>query len=367
MAQYFPETGDSPYAADAADGDASHEIGKTLIESYMVGNFNLTAADFTGKLASNGVVFNDEMFDGAKIYADDVLKVMREHAIFSGENIGVEKQIHCPRIHDESFGTIDSFIFARNAYRLYIWDYKFGHDKVEVFENWQLMNYLAGLVDLLNINGIDDQNIKVHMRIVQPRAHHRDGVVREWATTLSNVRGYFNVLSSSAHEALNADAKVRTGPHCRHCEARVGCESGLQAGLRLYEITGLPVPVELSPLALGVQLLIINRALNQLKYLETAYNEQILRLMKSGVDVPNWIIEQGFGRETWKRPIPEIIALGEIMGVNLKKPDDVITPNQARTTTTIDNDIVTAYAHKPKTGLKIVPLTNSKLKQVFES
>lgn len=364
MSQQYPETEESE---EAAAGTASHEIAPLFIDSAARGNHNRPKREnIVGTPASNGVIITDEMFDCAEIYANDVISVMRDSAVFGGPNIGIEHRIEAKRVHDMSFGTTDAFIFDRNNYRLYIWDYKFGYELVEAFENWQSINYLAGLVDMLDIDGYDDQRITVHIRIAQPRAFHRDGMIREWTVKLSDLRGRFNILSANAHKALSNDAEIHTGDHCRHCQARHACPAALQVGLRLFEITGRPVPMELSPQAIGVQLAIIKRALKQLEYLESGFEEQVKSLVRSGVDVPGWMVQMGVGREKWSKPIPEVLAMGEMLDQDLKKPDEAITPNQARKLG-IDDAVIKAYSDKPRTGLKIVPDNGNKAKKAFTS
>jgi len=363
MSQMYPETEPNE---EAIEGEASHEIGEKLIRYNAVGKISGNkASDFTGKTAENGVIFTDEMFEAAEIYANDVADVMRSAGVFGGPCLGIEQRIEAKKIHDLSFGTTDAFIFDRTTGHLYIWDYKFGYEIVEAFENWQAINYLAGIFELLGLdNGIADQHITVHIRIVQPRAHHRDGVIREWVTTGSDLRAHFNTLEMNAAEALGPNAKCRSGSHCRHCTARANCEAALTAGMRLYEVVTKPVPLELSPLAAGVQLSMIKRARKQLEYLESGFEEQIKGKIRKGITFPNWSVEQGMGRERWAKPVAEVIALGSLYGKDLKKPDDVITPNQARKKG-MDADVIKSYSEKPKTGMILVEDNGDKAKRLF--
>ena len=124
-------------------------------------------------------------------------------------------------VHSLNEGTVDCFLFDRTGGDLYLWDYKFGYLVVEAFENWQVINYTAGIVELFNIDGIEDQNITVHLRIVQPCAHHVDGPIRTWSVKLSDLRAYFNVLKSNAAIAMSNDSVIRSGSHCVYCTARV--------------------------------------------------------------------------------------------------------------------------------------------------
>ena len=154
---------------------------------------------------------------------------MRKTSVFGGPNFGVEKRVHASQLHELSEGTIDNFIYDARNRNLYVNDFKHGHDTVEVFECWQLINYIAGIITLLGFNGLDDQTITCYIRIVQPRAFHRDGVIREWKIKLSSLRVYFNILKANIHQALSSNATLRTGDHCKHCCARHACEPALKA------------------------------------------------------------------------------------------------------------------------------------------
>ena len=362
MSQMYPETEETE---ESKEGTASHEIGSTLILNQAVGQIAVDAPEFVGETADNGVIFTDEMFEAAKIYADDVGEVMRSTGVFGGINFGNEKHLTMPKIHELNEGTTDQFIFDRKTGHLYVWDYKFGYEIVEAFENWQSIDYTNGIFEKLKLNdGIADQHITVHIRIVQPRAFHRDGMIREWTVRGSDLRAHFNTLEMNAAESLGPNAKCRSGAHCRHCSARTNCEAGITMGMRMYEVVCKPTPLEMSPLAAGVQLSLIKRARKQLEYLESGFEEQIKGKIRKGITFPNWIVEQGMGRERWAKPVAEVIALGKVYGKDLKKPDEVITPTQARKKG-MDAEMVKSYTEKPKTGMILVEDNGDKAKRLF--
>ena len=364
MSQACPEPEGSQ---EAAEGEASHHIAAELILAYRRFNTDApTRESMIGKTAPNGVVFTEEMYDAAEIYANDAIEVIEATGVRFGLETGVEKRIEMKRIHAESFGTPDFYLYDDKTHELFIWDYKYGYGVVEAFENWQAINYAAGLFDILGIDGTSDQFIKVRIRIAQPRAFHKDGEIREWTVTASELRGYINILSNNANKALSDKAETHSGEHCRYCSARHACSAALEAGIGLYEVTSIPLPVELSIEAIGTQLAIIKRAKKQLEYLESGFEEQVKGLIRSGKIVPGWNLEQGKGREKWAKPIEEVIALGEMFGQDLSKPPEAITPNQARKLG-IDASVITAYSEVPQTGLKVVPNNANKAREVFSS
>ena len=364
MSQMYPDVDGGNGEDD--EGTAVHEIGESIIKRFAGADFNIKPEQYIDTIAANGVVITDEMFEAALMYAENVGEAMRKHAIFGGPNFGIEQKIDVPGVHEYCYGTPDTWWFDEKTGTLYIWDLKFGYIIVEVFENWQLLCYIAGLITHLQINGIAAQHIKVNMRVVQPRAPHRDGPIREWTATLSDLRGYINTMHGNAHKALSNESELRTGSHCRFCSARHACGPALAAGVGLYEAAARPLPDELTPEQMGLQLKIIKRAIDQLSYIESGYEEQIKNLVARGERVPGWCVETACGRLTWSKPTAEVLALGDMMGKNLRKSLQPITPAQA-ISKGMDESLISSYATKPKRGLKIVPDTNlhNKAKQVF--
>lgn len=362
MAQSYPDVESEP----AREGTAAHEIAEAMIRANARAKTDYPSREsIVGQTASNNVVFTDEMYDGAERFADDVLSVMTERGVFGGDHFGVEHRVEAARIHAMSYGTVDCFLFDQSRGELFVWDFKFGYGVVEVYENWQLINYVAGILDQLGINGAEDQHITVRMRIVQPRAYHRDGVVREWSAMASGLRGYFNQLHDGASRALGGStAEFRSGEHCKHCTGRHACPAALKAGVGLYEVATQPTPVELSAEAAAVQYSIVQRARKQLEYLESGLQEQIKGLLTGGAQVPGYRLEPSRGRERWSRPIDEVIALGDLLGHDLRKVT-AITPKQA-VKLGVDESVIKEYSETPNTGVALVADNGNKAKQVFK-
>lgn len=361
MAVTYPETEES----DASrEGTAAHELGFMMIESATLAQGSFPRLeDVEHEEAENGVLFTEEMYDGAKIYADDVIKVMRSHGVFGGEHFGLEEKLKAPGIHALSEGTPDCYLYSEKTLELFVWDFKFGYEVVEAFENWQTINYMSGILDKFNIDGFLDQKITVRIRIVQPRAYHREGVIREWAITAAGLRGYFNTLRANAHISLSDKAVARSGSHCKHCSARHTCDAALRGGVALYEAATHPTPLNISPEALGVLYNVVLRARKQLEALETGYEAQIKNLIRSGVSVPGLRVDSTTGREKWSKSLEEVESMGSMLGKDLVEKK-LITPNQARKLG-IDGKVISAYSEIPHTGYRVVPDDGSKARFIF--
>lgn len=362
MAMLCPETEESE---QARWGTAAHELAARMINAHARGHIGYPErAIVIGTAASNGVVIDDEMFDAAELYADDVATVMRSTGVFGGLDFGNEARLPpSPRINEENWGTVDQYLFHRAAGVLYLWDAKFGHKIVEAFENWQCVNYAALVLDMLGVNGVSDQHIEVRIRIAQPLAYHRDGPIREWITNAADLRASINILHSKATEALSGDAVVTPGKWCDYCPARHVCR-GLQfAALASVDYAYQPVPELLSPAHVGTELANLHRAQQYIDARVSGLEAQAGSLIRSGKHVPNYTMENTFGREKWTKPADEIATLGDLYGVDLRK-NEVVTPNQARKLG-IDATVINAYAEKPRTGLKLVQDDGTLLRRVF--
>jgi hypothetical protein len=343
----YPSVG-SP---ESLAGGAVHELATKMIDLYRRALSPLPG-NFIGKPATNGIIVDAEMFEAANLYALDVKEVMQSTRIFGGEYLGVEHFLLCPEIHSSMCGTCDCFIFHRQAKHLFLWEYKNGHRIVDECENWQAISYLSGLISKYDIDGIEDQSITVHFRIVQPRAYHANGAIREWTFRLSDIRGHINKLRAAVVEALSTSPRVQSGEHCRDCAARHDCPTARNAAVTLYEAAGLAVPEKMSDESIGLFYRILLRAQEQIKCMEAGISEEIKSRLQGGNDVPGFALQPSEGREVWTRPVTEIIALGNLIGFNLRK-EETITPNQARKVG-VDESIIREYASRQQNGFKLV-------------
>lgn len=361
MSQSFPETEETEAQRL---GTAAHEVAAQYIDSYSRGAmFNPKV----GGITSNNVVIDDEMLDACELYADNVREVMISSGVFGGHFLGLEQSLKMPSVHELSFGTSDCFIFDLKNMTVYIWDFKYGHDPVDVFENWQLLNYAAGVIEHLKTHfpfvESHNQNMRFVFRISQPRSFHRDGPIREWSTTLGEITGYILRLKTAAELALSGLGETKSGGHCKYCQARHACPSALNAGVKLFEVASQALPLTMSNEALATQLAIVSRAYKQLASIKDALEQQVESLIRSGKSVPGYITQPKLGRETWKVDVSEIHALGDMLGVDLRKPS-AMTPKQA-IKLGIDKDVIKAYCHQTTSGVEIVPDNGKKARLIF--
>lgn len=336
------------------EGDAAHWAASILLKGTNTELIKI------GDSAPNGELITQEMLDGAVLLVNHVMP----GAAFADE-VHIEKRINIQRIHPDCWGTPDVWYFNRNTGGLYIFDYKFGHKNVEVFENWQLIEYAAGILDLLEVNGFTDQHINVIFTIVQPRSFHKNGPVREWAISASGLRPYFNTLEQAERDSMTPETMCKPNPECNYCSARHACQALQNSALTAVDMSFNNAAWNLTPEQIGGELRILQYASELLEARITGLEQQALSLILSGTAIPHFTTEQGNGRDCWTKPIEEIKLLGEMFGTNLTKPVELITPKQA-IKQGLSNDIIKDYYITPKSAVKLVLIDNKKTREIFE-
>lgn len=339
MSQLYPQPEDTE---EAIEGEKRHE----------------EAAELIAKAARGEIVESDD--EAVNTYVEYVIEIMRKTGVFTPH---IEERVDISVINTFMWGTCDLWLFDKSTGNLWVIDFKYGHGVVDAYENWQLMCYTAGILEQLKVDGIADQHITVNMVIVQPRAYHWQGPIREWSVRASDLRGYFNRLSVACENALHENPETHTGSHCRYCPARINCEAALRAGNDLYELVSKMRTVELTSEQIGSQLSLATRAIKHMESLKTALTAQIESLIKSGQTVPGYMTVNAEGRQNWDKTYEEVVMLGEMYGVDVSKKD-LITPKQA-IKLGIDESVINAYSSKKSTGVKVVEDKTNKAREVF--
>lgn len=336
---------DQEQSPAAREGEAAHFIAAHILRGVVYRTPALL--DING-MFYNGEPFTDEMIEGAYLYANTI------NTVFSDiYNLHIEERLDIPNIHPDCFGTPDCWFFRENT--LYLFDYKFGHGYVEVFENWQLIEYAAGLLQ-------DNKNIDVIMTIVQPRSYDRFGQVRTWKTNDAQLKPYFDRLREAEEKAARPYANCYVSSECRYCLARHVCPTLEQASMAVIDESYLSVPRQLAPNELGRQLTQLERAADILNSRITGLTEEITSTIRRGERVPGYTLEPGKSREIWSAPHAEIVALGELFNIPLIK-ETPITPLQA-IKAGIPADVINAHTESVNGSVKLAK-TETKARKVF--
>jgi hypothetical protein len=308
-----------------------------------------------GESAPNGVLVTDEMLDGAELFVDAV-----RAAVPAESKLYVEYKLTMGKVIDDgNWGTPDTFVLGTDA--LWLFDYKFGHRYVEEFENWQCIDYVAGIYESCGCRHRDD--FPVHITIVQPRVYNRGTPVRTWTTTIGALKPYWARLAAAAPMAMCDDAPCVPGDWCEFCNGRHACEALQRSALAATDAAFSSIPLVLPPLAASRELRSMQRAAKMLEARMTGLQQQLLDLCRAGTDVPGYGIERAQGRQRWIRPIPEVIVLGQMFGLDVSKPG-AITPKQA-VKLGIPAGVVGQMSDEPLGEWRLVEVTTDKARKVF--
>lgn len=368
----------APPTEEKQEGDAAHLVA-------------LWAA--SGRLLNIGEVFvrdgrqwtvDVDMHNGAKKYVEALGGF---HT-----NLRLEQSVRSSAVHPEhSWGTPDAFRMftfkewgvavgsdvaipwispitkvapVENWHVVRVGDYKYGHRFVEVFENWQLMDYGWGVLELLNLS---DETTLFEFIIVQPRAYHHDGPVRVWRVSALELRGLRNIAFNKAHEALGPSPTVTTGEHCTDCGARHLCVTYKHLSDKMIDFSGTP---ELQPLdsdAMGSELKLLDAALQRLNGRRTGLAVAVESTIRAGKRVPFYELSPGRSNLAWRDGVtPEEVAMfGELCNVNVRKPLAVFTPKQCVDAGINETAILQDYAYRPPAGLKLTPIDTTAATKAF--
>ncbi len=329
---------------ESREGTAAHWVAEQSIRSFTVGGGDVFfAKDFINQTAPNGVVINEEMTEGAKMYVDDVLHLCQERGLL--QQMRIEERASINRVHALNWGTPDLWIWDQEIARLTLWDFKFGHEVVEADENWQLIDYAIGVLDdITGGNGLDEQFITVDLRIVQPRAYHQfDGPIRSWLIPATDLRAYANKLESAANLSQQTEPPVNPGKWCKRCKAHRWCTALQRDGYSIADSMRSLQLHQFTPQELAIELRIMEKAKELVDARVDALQSQALELSMNCTTVPGFSVGFGRGSIKWNKPDSEVIELGDLLNVDLRKPEAPINPNQAKKLN-VDGDVISAYS-----------------------
>lgn len=315
-----------------------------------------------GALAPNGHPVTEEMTEWTEAMIADALPLMAKPSV----HFAIEQQLKMPQVHPTlNWGTADLVMIDHADKVLYGWDFKSGHRYVDVFENWQLVDYLIGAANAFHLDLHAAEGWTIDARIYQPRSFHADGPVKVWRCDAPRLLTLAHKLAVAAAEAAKPNAPARTGEYCLDCPGALGCDAFKATIDRAIDVSRVGPPQEIALPQAGVALHVIRQARERLEDMESALEARLISELKAGRTLPGWQIEQGYGREKWTVPAQEVFALGTLFGVEVAKLPEPVTPAQARKLG-IDAAVISAYSTKPPGEMKLKPVDDTKARKVFE-
>lgn len=230
----------------ALEGTAAHEFNEFIMmyghdpRDWLGGLVDLQAKDEELKFLRSGdnievdreryFLIDEEMVEGCQLTIDTIERYLSR---VDGDELMLETRLDMSWIHPKLFGTGDILIYKRRTKQLIVLDYKYGSGHVvEVDDNPQVLTYAVGAAKLFEEAGIEE----IVCVIIQPRAFHRNGPVRETSIDPLDLTVFEGQLTEAARATDDEDAELVAGEHCKFCPAAHGCET-----LRAYVAAGLGV------------------------------------------------------------------------------------------------------------------------------
>lgn len=345
---------------DDAESEASREgtAAHWYLSESLEGRFHPV-----GTLAPNGVPIDREMQDGAQDMRLDVLNTLR--VATPGSVLRVEQRVgpSVTLIHRDVWGTPDAYLVDEPNRTIHLWDYKYGHKAVSAYRNYQCVCYAACILESLGIvTAPEIWPWKFTFSIFQPRSFTDEP--QYWECTGNEIVAHFSNLRAAAEHASKPDAPCVPGPQCANCNAEFHCLANLQSAGGWQDVATRQIPIDMTSATLGNMLRLVQRARDRLKSLDTALSAHALALIESGDRVPHFAKDYVNSRERWTASDDEILALGQIFGVEISTGHKFLTPPQARKAG-IDDAVIRGYSEKPSGATKLKAVDDTAALRAF--
>lgn len=339
----FPDLEDSD---ESAEGTAAHWL---LAEALSGRNHGV------GAMAENGLPINAEM---VKHVLPLVTIINNAKAEVPDAELFIEQRVSMAgAIHPDNWGTCDAFLVDTLNRIVYVWDFKFGHGYVEHVGNWQLTDYAQGAIEAL---GLAPSAFTIHASIYQPRCYS-SVPYRTWVCPPEEHVARVGKLHMAA-KLVSPNSDATTGPHCKNCKGIRACAANQRMAGYIYDLSLKTTSDSLSGHALGEEYALLLESQARLKSRLVGL-EAAISANPAGT---GWVLERKEGREKWTVPAEEVFALGDMMGVDLRKPQEPITPVQARENG-LDAEVSKAYSIRAAGEFKLVKSSASAIAKAFNT
>ena len=289
----------------AIEGTAAHEVVEETLARCIDGE-DVTTIDMLGRIVSvfemdedgneieHLVEVTEEMATAAQVCVDHALqRVMDLREEHGHVEIWLERTFDLAPINAPvpMFGTADITLWVPSVSHLETIDYKHGQGVVvEATENSQLMVYVLGAT--VSVGKVP---ATCRATIVQPRADHHLGPIRDFVFHRERLIEFKNELFAAAEATLEEDAPLAVGDWCKFCKAKAVCPAQLEhaQGVALVEFDIQPEE-ELADLLPNPALLsavevsrIVDRASIMMDWLRDVESYALTQL-EQGNDIPGY-------------------------------------------------------------------------------
>ena len=291
-----------PSSSYADEGTLLHTVIATLLET------DKSPRDFLGTM-HNGVELTQDRLENKLLPALAALDQIDPN----GEmEYAVEQVVGFGDVLPGVFGSAD--LVGRIGDRGILLDWKFGDGvAVEAVENPQALFYTAAALRTESTRWAFEGCTEIEVIIVQPP------LVKRWVTTPDRVRRFEAELILAVRRALQPDAPLASGEHCRWCAAKAICPvvSGAVERARRENIKAVNVDR-------------LTEALASIDLLESWIRdarEMATELLAAGVEVPGWKLVPKRATRQWVNEQTALTALTEA-GCSAEELTELKSPAQ---------------------------------------
>lgn len=400
MSQGMPNRS-SPFAQE---GTAAHHLcelslASDVVPHWFIGQYLTTAGvlsdDEPDEVDPENLCFEitEEMADAVLMYTEYIeSEFQRLTAAHPGQEVirFLEKSFDLSRLYPDMFGTNDYSLFVKGE-SLTVVDYKHGRGYVvEARNNPQLLYYALGaILEICKSEADVPKTVKVV--IVQPRAAHRDGPIREWEYTFEEVVAFSRDLVAAALATTDPCAKLVPGKHCTFCNGKQRpCPAvyDLAQALAMQDFTDVGDEDLMVPTTAKGNTLTISDAGTALAKAMTektlSSKEQLLAVLKMAPVIDMWVRDcQAYAQHEYEngRPISDEYKLvrrrsnrkhrseeesiqacreAGASEAEIFKPAKIKTPAQLEKIAGIGKTLVAKLTEQPLGQLTLVPASDSR-------
>lgn len=242
-----------------------------------------------------------EITDAAQVAVDYIWDLYKKHED-QGAELLLESDVDLRHEHPDLWGTSDIIVLIP-LLKAWVYDYKNGHELVEVREdgkiNPQLGMYAGDVFQQYMLQ-------EVVLGIIQPNAEHPDGPIRDTVVAHEEMVAFINELAAAAEET-ESSTTLCAGSWCHWCPAKGHCpEHAKAAAVELFgdddvvaavqEDRALIAPEGLTPEAIGKIVLMTPKINAWLKSVNALAHD----LATAGATPPGLkLVEGRQGNRTW--------------------------------------------------------------------
>jgi uncharacterized protein DUF2800 len=300
---------------EAAVGTFAHEIAAATLNKVQpverwLGKKRIVDDEFE-------IECDQEMIDGVKFYVDEIDDEMMPMDDWWVE---VDLTAELSKLDPDFGGTADFMRYRKSRKHLRVIDLKFGAGViVEVVENKQLKKYALG--SLLTLK---QPCSSVTVVVIQPRAEHPDGRVREWTFPSADLLEFAAELKAAARATREPDAPLvpDANNQCKFCPAKPKCPALKSQQTALVAAT-FASPETLTPELLAQGLALVPAVAARIKAIEEAAYQMATR----GTPIPGYKLVNKQPRRRWTRE-GDVIEWAQKNAVDPWAPREVLSPAQ---------------------------------------